>query len=270
MAHSDQAFLVHHNPDRGGYAYDADPTDATRSANALLAAGTGWWAAGNCQRMIRAGDLLLFKFGGARLKQASGVYAAGHALEAPRRDRKRWIFRYRIDRTLTERLTAQPIVGAALAKLAPRSHGASIQRIAPARMSSLAKLLALPRNEGITPGLLILREPLDKILAGTKTWEVRGNATTVRGPIALIQSKSGHVVGVADIVDVVGPLSLPQLRRVSRKTGFQPARLTYATTYAWVIANARRLPTPIPYQHPPGAIIWVLLKGDTLRRLNAS
>jgi hypothetical protein len=270
MAHLHQAFLVHHNPDRGGYAYDADPTDAIASATALAAEGTGRWVAGNCQRMIRAGDLLLFKFGGARLKQASGVYAAGRALEVPCRDGKRWVFRYRMDRALTDRLVAQPLVGATLARVVSRSHGASIQRISPAGMRVLGKLLALPRDDGITRGLLILKGPLDKILAGTKTWEVRGNATKVRGRVALIESKSGHVVGVADIVDVVGPLSLAQLHRASKRTGFRPTRIPYATTYGWVIANARRLTTPIPYRHPSGAVIWVLLKGETFRRVNAS
>jgi hypothetical protein len=33
-----------------------------------------------------------------------------------------------------------------------------------------------PRESTITRGLLILKEPLDKILAGTKTWEIRGRA----------------------------------------------------------------------------------------------
>jgi hypothetical protein len=267
--HRDQAFLVHHNPDRGGYAYDADPTDAVASAAALLAEGTGRWVAGNCQRLIRAGDLLLFKFGGARLKQASGVYAAGRALDAPRREGARWVFPYQIDRALTKRLTAQPLVGASLTRVISRSHGASIQRITPAGMRNLAELLALPRQNAITRGLLIWKEPLDKILAGTKTWEVRGKATTIRGRVALIESKSGHVVGVADIVDVVGPLSLSQLNLSSRRTGFRTTRLRYATTYAWVIANARRLATPIPYRHPSGAVVWVKLKGETLRRLNA-
>lgn len=42
---------------------------------------------------------------------------------------------------------------------------------------------------GITRGLLVLKEPLDKILAGTKTWELRGKTTERRGPIALIESK---------------------------------------------------------------------------------
>ena len=76
-----------------------------------------------------------------------------------------------------------------------------------------------PPKTSITHALLILEEPLAKILAGTKTWEIRGSATKRRGRIALIQSKSGLVVGTCDLVDVVGPLSLKKLRSASWRTG---------------------------------------------------
>jgi hypothetical protein len=53
-----------------------------------------------------------------------------------------------------------------------------------------------------------MRSPyVDWILAGSKTWEIRGSSTGKRGRIALIQSGSGTVIGVADLVGVVGPLS---------------------------------------------------------------
>lgn len=111
----------------------------------------------------------------------------------------------------------------------------------------------------ITHALIIREEPLAKILSGTKTWEIRGSATKRRGPIALVQSKSGLVVGTAELVDVVGPLSLDELRRASRRTGFTPDGLPYRTTYAWVLRNARRLRKPVRYAHPAGAVIWVKL-----------
>jgi hypothetical protein len=76
-------FVVHHNPNNGRYRYAADPNDAIASAKALLEAGEGDWVAGNCRKMIQAGDLLLFKFGGARLRQRSGIYAAAHVTRAP-------------------------------------------------------------------------------------------------------------------------------------------------------------------------------------------
>jgi hypothetical protein len=119
----------------------------------------------------------------------------------------------------------------------------------------------------ITHALIIKEEPLSKILAGTKTWEIRGSATTRRGRIALVQSKSGLVVGTCELVDVVGPLGLDELRSASRRSGFTPDRLPYASTHAWVMRNARRLRTPIPYAHPAGAVIWVKLSPRVVRRL---
>jgi hypothetical protein len=82
---------------------------------------------------------------------------------------------------------------------------------------------------------LLVRQPwIDKILARRKTWELRGSATSIRGLIALIESGTGLVVGACDVVDVVGPLTLADLRRNVRKhgvsTGFQ--KLPYARTYA--------------------------------------
>jgi hypothetical protein len=119
----------------------------------------------------------------------------------------------------------------------------------------------------ITRGLLIRKDWLDQILAGTKTWEIRGKATALRGPIALIQSKSGHVVGTCELVEVVGPLSLADLQKNAKRTGFRPTELYYRTTYAWVMRNSRRLPEPIPYRHPPGAVIWVRLEPSVVARV---
>ena len=124
-----------------------------------------------------------------------------------------------------------------------------------------------PTKTSITHALIILEEPLAKILAGTKTWEIRGSATKRRGRIALIQSKSGLVVGTCDLVDVVGPLSLKKLRSASWRTGFRPDKLPYSSTHAWVVRAARRLRKPIPYRHPSGAVIWVKLRRGVVRRL---
>lgn len=65
-------FIVHHNPNSGRYRYPADPNDVVASVKAMLRESEATWVAGNCHRMIREGDLLLFKFGGSRLMQAPG------------------------------------------------------------------------------------------------------------------------------------------------------------------------------------------------------
>ena len=60
-------------------------------------------------------------------------------------------------------------------------------------------------------GLLIRTPWIDLILGGSKTWEIRGTRTSKRGRIGLIQSGTGAVIGVADLVDVAGPLTLAEL-----------------------------------------------------------
>jgi len=85
----------------------------------------------------------------------------------------------------------------------------------------------------------------------------------------LIQSGTGTVIGVTNLVGVVGPLSVSDLAANGRKAGFDKhERLTglpYKQTYAWVLQGARRLRKPIPYEHPSGAVIWVNLASSVER-----
>ena len=116
---------------------------------------------------------------------------------------------------------------------------------------------------------LIIKKPwLDKILAGTKIWEIRGSRTNIRGTIGLIESRSGTVVGLCEVIDCIGPLTAEEYRRNARRAGMLPAEANlggYKNTFAWVLANARRFKTPVPYRHPSGAVIWVALDEATER-----
>lgn len=113
-------------------------------------------------------------------------------------------------------------------------------------------------------GLLIRAPWIDKILDGSKTWEIRGSHTYKEGRIALIESGTGTVVGVAELAGAVGPLSLKELAANWRQAGFgrdeHLNRLPYKKTFAWVLKNPKRLRAPVPYDHPSGAVIWVRLK----------
>ena len=114
--------------------------------------------------------------------------------------------------------------------------------------------------------LLIQPDPLDQILRGSKTWEMRGSRTIVREAVGLIPSRSGTVVAVYDLVDCIGPLSAAQFRKNAASAGLRPSEAQlgfYRETSAGVRANVRILKTPVPYRHPSGAIIWVRLEGDT-------
>ena len=124
-------------------------------------------------------------------------------------------------------------------------------------------------SEGCAVRALVIRKPwLDKILAGAKTWEIRGSRTSIRGTVGLIQSRSGTVVGLCEVVDCIGPLTAEEFRGNARKAGMIPKEAVlggYKNTFAWVLANARRFKTPVPYAHPNGAVIWVQL-GDATDR----
>lgn len=70
----------------------------------------------------------------------------------------------------------------------------------------------------IERGIVIDRPWIDMILDGAKDWEMRSQWTNIRGWVALIAkkergAKQTKVVGVAQIVDVLGPLSEEEMRR---------------------------------------------------------
>jgi hypothetical protein len=121
--------------------------------------------------------------------------------------------------------------------------------------------------------LLIAGQYVDKILAGTKTWEIRGSRTNVREKICLVRSGSREIAGVCDLTDCIGPLTREQFRANARKAGLNEseARLGYyKKTFAWVLSNPRELKKAIPYKHPIGAVIWVKLDDRTVRAVLTS
>lgn len=121
----------------------------------------------------------------------------------------------------------------------------------------------------VTRGLIVRADPLDRILAGRKTWEVRGHRTHLRGTIALIEAGSGCVVGTAELVDVIGPMSASVVSRRKDKTGYSTLPVSYVEYFAWVMNSARRLPKPVRYRHPSGAVIWVRMDGAVAAAIDA-
>ena len=132
---------------------------------------------------------------------------------------------------------------------------------------------------------LMIREPwVSQILMSRKSWELRGVTTKVRGRLALIRSKSGLVVGEAELVDCIGPLSLETLlstgalSQMEKDEIEQQGRPPYvqtddvtSKTFAWVMSNPILYSRPIPYKHPSGAITFVdLTKPGVLRSTEAS
>jgi hypothetical protein len=107
---------------------------------------------------------------------------------------------------------------------------------------------------------LIIRSPwIDDILDGRKTWEIRGSNLTIRGPIELIRSKSGLVVGSCEIVGCIELTLMSYQANQSCHLATDLDCLPYRKTYAWVIQNPVRYRHPRRYDHPNGAVVWVRL-----------
>ncbi len=124
-----------------------------------------------------------------------------------------------------------------------------------------------PAEDWSIPRALIIREPwASMIVLGTKRWELRGTATTVRGPIAIAAGGTGTIIGVCNVVDVRGPLSIEEYADSWTLRGGaaepNPPVLPYVRTYAWVLADPRPVSPRVPYHHPNGAVIWVKLPMD--------
>jgi len=122
-----------------------------------------------------------------------------------------------------------------------------------------------------TKGLIIKSPYIDRILAGTKTWEMRSTNTNLRGSIALIKQGSGQIIGVANLIDVKGPLSDQEKIDNINQHQISVERLQAGDTakwnIAWVLESAQLLDKPINYQHPNGAVIWVNLEAKVQEEL---
>jgi hypothetical protein len=105
---------------------------------------------------------------------------------------------------------------------------------------------------------------MGEVLAGRKIWEMRKTACRLRGRIALIRKGSGQVVGTAEVIGTLPPLdTLAAYAAAEDRHRIPPARQPTAFAdgwrHPWVLRNAQKLSTPVPYSHPRGAVIWVTL-----------
>ena len=143
-----------------------------------------------------------------------------------------------------------------------------------AALTRKQSLVSYPNELRPNVALIIKGEPLERILSGVKTWEMRAQHTRKRETVALAKKGTGQVFGVADIVDSRGPLSDATMMSTISMHGIASSRLLDPDIakyrYAWVLTNIRRLPHPIPYSHTKGAQSFVLLDEETSRSIVTS
>jgi hypothetical protein len=122
----------------------------------------------------------------------------------------------------------------------------------------------------IASGLIIRAEHLANILSGHKTWEMRAQPVRKREEIALIQQGAKVILGVAEIVDCLGPLTEADMLSNADKHLVERARLPDVTAkyrYAWVLANARRLTQPVPCPMKRGQQQFVSIPPETVNEI---
>jgi hypothetical protein len=104
--------------------------------------------------------------------------------------------------------------------------------------------------------LVVKKKWLDLILAGRKTWEIRGYSTAKRGWIHFVESQAGgKLMGRARLVNC---LQLPRksFMRHYKQHCVPDCAAPYAKIYAWVLEDVEKFKKPFKYQHKQGAI-WV-------------
>ena len=120
-------------------------------------------------------------------------------------------------------------------------------------------------EEEAGPRGLMVRDPYaTQILNGEKVWEIRGRATQIRGPVVIVKSGTGRAFGTVNLVRVLGPLELEDLKSapelpLSEREEVEQDGLPYPKTYAYVFSNPKWFEKPISYRHPSGAVTWVRL-----------
>lgn len=107
---------------------------------------------------------------------------------------------------------------------------------------------------------LIIRQPhVDNILDDLKSWEMRGNKTSVRGRIGIIEAGSGMIMGEVDLVDSLDPITPKEIQGTYDKHCVMDMEKLIKWRFPWVLENPVRYEKPVPYHHPQGAVIWVNL-----------
>lgn len=125
----------------------------------------------------------------------------------------------------------------------------------------------------ITKALVVDQPWIDLILSGRKTWEMRGTGASHRGWFGLIRKGSGQVVGVARLTGSGQPLSIEEMIAAIDRHHIPEQMIRSGAvakwTTPWHLADSTRLPRPVPYRHPYGAVTWVNLEESVSRAISA-
>lgn len=113
----------------------------------------------------------------------------------------------------------------------------------------------------IERGLVIDKHWVQKILAGSKRWEIRNKTNAITGRIGLCQG-GGPIVATANIGCSISFADAGEFERLfdNHQVTNEQRRDFYGDqdVYAWPLSDVQKLDPPIPYKHPGGGS-WVKL-----------
>lgn len=111
-------------------------------------------------------------------------------------------------------------------------------------------------------GLIIKPYWADLILSGSKTLEIRGSNTNIRGDVGIIKSKSSCVFGSAELYDskFLSREDFEELRCFHKiDITYDELLKVYPRPHGWFLRNVKNYENPIRYNHKRGCVIWVNL-----------
>ena len=131
----------------------------------------------------------------------------------------------------------------------------------------------MPAELKVEKALIVDHPWIDKILNGTKTWEMRSKPAYCRSLFGLIAKGSGKVQGVARITEVGEPLTEAEMIETIRHHQIPEYMIRSGQvskwTFPWKLTDVRRLSRAVPYAHKSGAIQWVKLAPDVCAAIGA-
>lgn len=109
-------------------------------------------------------------------------------------------------------------------------------------------------------GLTMLKDYLNELLDGLKTYDARSYTTNKRGTIALVDSRTMKVYGYADLVDVreITPQEYVSWHCTGRWNGFVFQVDENKKYYAWNFKNVRK--EEKPYKIEELKRTWVVIR----------
>ena len=124
----------------------------------------------------------------------------------------------------------------------------------------------------VSKGLVIDAPWISLILGGQKDWEMRSTGTSHRGWFGLIWKGMGCVYGIARLAGVGDPIGMREMIEAFEHHRI-PEEMVRSGAVAkwnrpWFLADVIRLPAPVRYKHPNGAVTWVELSENVSLAIN--